>query len=204
MSSPPSFFAPSFVVFFAPSTLFFGPPSAGPLRIADAEVVRMAVGAGRAFSASSAAPASGDGDFGRFAPFWPADKKGEAVRDTTGGVLVREGGLLGRLMVGLSHEEKKSSAGSPAGVEVPSPGVPAISSVMITSVGYLSGSALDYVLDVLDQLLRIFCCSAFQFLLILVRSIRRVFDFSIFAREGSGSTVGLEVFGRGLVSTDLK
>lgn len=95
----------------------------------------MAVGAGRFFSASSAAPASGEGDFGLFAaPLGPAVRKGEAVRETTGGVPVREGGLLGLLMVGLSHEEKKSSPGSPAGVEEPST-VPAISSVMTTSSG---------------------------------------------------------------------
>jgi hypothetical protein len=57
------------------------------------------------------------GDFERVAPFWDeAARKGEAVR--LAGVLVREGGLLGRLMVGLSQEEKKSSPGSPAGVLV--------------------------------------------------------------------------------------
>lgn len=33
---------------------------------------------------------------------------------------VLDGGLLGRLIVGLSHDEKKSSFGSPTGVEVPS------------------------------------------------------------------------------------
>jgi hypothetical protein len=134
MSSPPTFFAPSLVVFLAPSTLFLAPP-VGPLRIALLEVVRMAVGAGSAFSASSAALARGDGDFGRLAPFVPAERKGDAVRETPSGVPVREGGLLGLLMVGLSHEEKKSSPGSPAGVDVPSPGVPATSSVITTSLG---------------------------------------------------------------------
>lgn len=108
----------------------------GPFRTALAEVVRIAVGAGRFFSASSAAPARGEGDFGRLAePFVPAVRKGEDVRETTGGVPVREGGLLGRLIVGLSHDEKKSSPGSPAGVDVPSPGVPIASSVMTTSFG---------------------------------------------------------------------
>lgn len=111
----------------------------GPLRIADAEVVRTAAGAGMVFSADSVV-AKGDGDFGRpaaDAPFWFADRKGDAVRDTIGGVPVLEGGLLGRLIVGLSHEEKKSSFGSPAGVEVPSEAAAIRSSVITTSPGYL-------------------------------------------------------------------
>jgi hypothetical protein len=88
--------------------------------MAEELVVRMAVGAGRLFSASGAA--SGEGDFGRLVefPLGLAERNGEAVLETTGGVHVREGGLLGRLIVGLSHEEKKSSAGSPVGVEAPS------------------------------------------------------------------------------------
>jgi hypothetical protein len=116
------------------------PPSGPVLRIAEDDVVRIAVGAGRAASLSAVLEASGDGDFGRdCAPFaLPADRNGEAVRETTGGVPLLEGGLLGRLMVGLSQEEKKSSTGSPAGVEVPSaPGVERESSVMTTSSGYL-------------------------------------------------------------------
>ena len=116
--------------------VLFAPPTAGPFRTAVDEVERMAVGAGRAFSASAAAAESGDGDLGLAAPLvLPAVKKGEAVRETTGGVPVREGGLLGRLMVGLSQEEKKSSAGSPAGVDVPPEGVPSTSSVMTTCAG---------------------------------------------------------------------
>jgi hypothetical protein len=110
------------------------------LRMAEDEVVRMAVGAGRAFSVSLTAPANGDGDLGRAAAeplTLPAERKGEAVRETTGGVLLRDGGLLGRLIVGLSQEEKKSSAGSPAGVAVPSAGVGSDSSEMTTSSGYL-------------------------------------------------------------------
>ena len=96
----------------------------------------MAVGAGRAFSASAAAAERGDGDFGLAAPLvLPAVRKGDAVLETTGGVPVREGGLLGRLIVGLSQDEKKSSAGSPAGVEVPPEGVPSASSVITTSPG---------------------------------------------------------------------
>lgn len=110
----------------------------GPLRMAEADVERIAVGAGRDFSVSSAAAASGEGDLGLAAPLaLPADRNGEAVRETTGGVPERDGGLLGLLMVGLSQEEKKSSAGSPAGVDVPSPGVGRASSVITTSSGYL-------------------------------------------------------------------
>jgi hypothetical protein len=102
--------------------VFLGPVAVGPFRIAGEEVVRMTAGADSLFPDDSVA-ANGDGDFGRpaaDAPFWFADRKGDAVRVTIGGVLVLEGGLLGRLMVGLSQDEKKSSLGSPAGVEVPS------------------------------------------------------------------------------------
>lgn len=53
------------------------------------------------------------------------------------GVPAREGGLLGRLIEGLSHEEKKSSAGSPAGVLVPVPSLESAASSMMTSSGYL-------------------------------------------------------------------
>lgn len=112
----------------------------GVFRIAEADVVRMAVGAGKAFSASAALAARGEGDLGRMpAPLEPpAERKGEAVRETTGGVADRDGGLLGRLIVGLSQEEKKSSAGSPEGVEVvPSDGVGKVSSVMTTWSGNL-------------------------------------------------------------------
>lgn len=83
--------------------------------------------------------AKGDGDFGcpaADAPFGFEVRKGDAVRDASGGVLVLEGGLLGRFMVGLSHDEKKSSLGSSAGVVVPSE-VAATESVMTTSSGYL-------------------------------------------------------------------
>jgi hypothetical protein len=112
------------------------PVAVGPLRTAVDDVDRIAVGAGRAFSASVAALERGDGDLGRAAPFaFGALRKGEAVLEPPSGVPVREGGLLGRLIVGLSQDEKKSSAGSPAGVDVPSAGVPSASSVMTTSSG---------------------------------------------------------------------
>jgi hypothetical protein len=115
----------------------FGPVEVGPFLMAEELVVRMAVGAGRLSSALTAA--RGEGDFDRVAefPLALAERKGEAVRETTGGVPVREGGLLGRLIVGLSHEEKKSSAGSPAGVEAPSPELASATSVTTTSSGYL-------------------------------------------------------------------
>jgi hypothetical protein len=115
----------------------FGPVEAGPFLMAEELVVRMAVGAGRLFSASGTA--SGEGDFERVVefPLELAERKGDAVRETTGGVPVREGGLLGRFIVGLSHEEKKSSVGSPAGVDEPSVELATGTSVITTSSGYL-------------------------------------------------------------------
>jgi hypothetical protein len=64
-------------------------------------------------------------------------KKGEAVR-LIPGVPVREGGLLGLLIEGLSHDEKKSSLGSPAGVFVPVPSLSSPKSSTVTSSGYLN------------------------------------------------------------------
>lgn len=75
------------------------------------------------------------GEAERFGPFSPGLRKGDGVRPTTGGVAVREMGGVGFLIEGLSQEEKKSSSGSPAGVDVPSGMSP---SVMTTSVGYLN------------------------------------------------------------------
>jgi hypothetical protein len=54
-----------------------------------------------------------------------------------GGVAVRETGGVGLLIEGLSHEEKKSSSGSPAGVEDPSVDTLLMTSVITTSLGYL-------------------------------------------------------------------
>jgi hypothetical protein len=90
------------------------------------------VGAATALSVDEAL----SGDLGReplAAP--PAVRKGDAVRLALEGVPVREGGLLGRLMVGLSQEEKKSSLGSPEGVLELLAASSAIS--MTTSLGYL-------------------------------------------------------------------
>jgi len=74
------------------------------------------------------------GDLGRSVPLplAPGFRKGDPP---TLGVPVREGGFDGRLIVGLSHDEKKSSS-SLAGVLVPS--VPTSgTSVITTSLGYL-------------------------------------------------------------------
>lgn len=109
---------------------FLAPAPVGPFRTT--LPARTAVGGGDELSLSPVR-----GDFGRvpFA-FVPAFKKGDAVRLPFEGVPTRDGGLLGRLIAGLSHEEKKSSWGSPAGVSAPSPGVPE-TSLITTSPGNL-------------------------------------------------------------------
>lgn len=56
---------------------------------------------------------------------------GEPVRPTTGGVAVRVGGGVGRLIAGLSHDEKKSSSSSTTGVASSMPST-------TTSSGYLT------------------------------------------------------------------
>lgn len=142
MSSATIRFAPNLLVFFAPRIFFRAAPvpTAVPGLRAAVAVGLIAVGAGREFSATSVAAARPKSPLNATAaaPFGPpADRKGEAVREITEGVPTLEGGLLGLLIAGLSHEEKKSSSVSVAGVELPSPGVPAISSVMTTSSGYL-------------------------------------------------------------------
>ena len=81
-------------------------------------------------------PGSGDFDLGAPLLLAPGLRKGDAVRLITGGVCVLDGGLLGRLIDGLSQDEKKSSPGS-AGVEVPSVGVAVLISATTTSSGYL-------------------------------------------------------------------
>lgn len=131
ISAAVTFFAPSLGAFLAPSTLpFLAAPAAEVFRVA--VVARIAVGAGDVGFSSEA----DKGDFDR-EPFAPAFRKGDPVRLTTGGVPVRDGGLLGRLIEGLSHEEKKSSSGSPAGVVEPSDWVPPGTSVTTTSPGNL-------------------------------------------------------------------
>jgi hypothetical protein len=135
--------ATSDVIFFAPSLVFFAPrifglraPAAveAVLRIAAEEVV-LDVGAEVAGVVVESDPLRGD--FGRAVPFplAPGVRKGDAV--LAEGVPVLEGGLLGLLIVGLSHEEKKSSSsGSPAGVCEPEP-ADSSTSVIWTSPGYL-------------------------------------------------------------------
>jgi hypothetical protein len=135
ISSPVTFLAPSLVLRAPRMLARFGAVVVGFLRMAVEEGARMGVGAGRA-SEVLATALRPEGDFDRVVPLGGlAVRKGEAVRETTSGVPVREGGLLGRLMVGLSQDEKKSSAGSPAGVDVPSVESAAASSVITTSSG---------------------------------------------------------------------
>lgn len=55
-------------------------------------------------------PGSGDLDLAVAVPLETALRNGDAVRPTWEGVAVLDGGALGRLMAGLSHEEKKSSS----------------------------------------------------------------------------------------------
>jgi hypothetical protein len=128
-SRPPSagatFFAPR-PFFFAPRMFFFGAAPAVVFRTAG-------------FAAGTAAgvlpsvdPTSGDLGRSVALPFVPGLRNGDPVR----GVPVREGGFEGRLIVGLSHEEKKSSS-SPAGVLVPSLTAASGTSVTTTSLGYL-------------------------------------------------------------------
>lgn len=118
---PPALRGPLVVV--APGVVF--------LRAAEV-VIRLAAGAA-GVEASESFLESGE------AVRWislPLPRSGEAVRPMTGGVEVREMGGVGFLMAGLSHEEKKSSSGSPAGVLLPVASSP---SVMTTSSGYLDG-----------------------------------------------------------------
>ena len=93
------------------------------------EVVRGAVGIDGVSSEAER------GDFDLAVPLLFALRNGDAVLEIPG-VFAREGGLLGRLMVGLSHEEKKSSP-SAAGVFEPLVAIPSVASVITTSSGDL-------------------------------------------------------------------
>lgn len=103
----------------APSTLALrGPPAGVDLRTADEEMARDVVGG----LVDEVVSELTSGDLGRAVefPLLSAFRNGEGVLPRFDGVPVRDIGGVGRLMEGLSHEEKKSSSGSPAGVEVPS------------------------------------------------------------------------------------
>ena len=111
------------------------------LRRAEEEMVRGAeVCAGVVDVESAASPPGADGDEER-AEEPPGFRNGDAVRVT--GVALLDGGFEGRLMVGLSQLEKKSSEGSPWGVEVPSAKVGDVISVMTTSSGNSLASAAE-------------------------------------------------------------
>lgn len=144
MTSAVTFFAPSFeVVFFAPRILALRGPVVVVFRRA-ADVVILLAG-GFASEAESDL-ARGEADLEISLPLALAFRKGEEVRPTTGGVPVRDTGGVGFLIEGLSHEEKKSSAGSLAGVEeapAPSPAT----SVTTTSLGYLIAQARQSCLN---------------------------------------------------------
>ena len=128
-----TFFAPSLdPAFFAPRTLVFRAP-VGPFLSAAECVIRLAAGLASVESVLESGEAVRAMSFPL--PFEsPGLAKGDGVRPMIGGVAVRETGGVGFLMAGLSQEEKKSSSGSPAGVELPSAASP---SAMMTSVGYL-------------------------------------------------------------------
>ncbi|KAG9680172.1 hypothetical protein KCU87_g160, partial [Aureobasidium melanogenum] len=152
------------------------PPTA-VLRAAAAGIARAVVGAGAGASAVN-------GDFGRAAPLAGVLRKGELVR-LMPGVPVREGGLLGRLMVGLSHEEKKSSS-SPAGVLVPlAPASSARSYMALLQFG-------------------ISLAPPCQLLLVFVGGIGSVFCLGVLASESGRATMALEILGCRLVTADLE
>lgn len=99
---------------------------------AEEEIALAVVGAAAAVAEPFAAWVDTRGDFGlEAAPFRPAFRKGEPVRAMPG-VPVLDGGLLGVLIAGLSHDEKKSSPASPAGVFVPVPSLSSPTSSTVT------------------------------------------------------------------------
>lgn len=83
----------------------------------------------------AAGSAADRGDLDLACPLPLAPRNGDAVL-LMPGVPVREGGLLGLLMEGLSHDEKKSS-GSPAGVFAPLPSLMSATSSTVTLSGFL-------------------------------------------------------------------
>ena len=157
----------------------------------------MRVAAGAADSASAL-----PGDLERAPPFAPALRKGEAVR-LIPGVLVLDGGLLGRLIAGLSHEEKKSSPGSPAGVPE-STSAPPVPSVTKTSLGNLMPRQLVASQQIwLYALAGISRCPPFQFVFVLCSGIRGIACLCVFAGKCGSATVRLKILGGRLVSTNF-
>jgi len=189
------FFAPR-PFFFAPSTLVFRGCVVAVLRIAEDGIARAVAAFASAFAGVDES-LRGDFDRGGPLPFAPALRKGEAVRLAFAGVPVREGGLLGRLIAGLSHEEKKSSEGSPAGVFAPSGELSSAMSATDTSSGNLEFHQLQFCNITSRSNSQSLICrnSSLQLFLILGRRIRGVFYFRVFARKCSRAAVGLEVFG---------
>ena len=142
MMSPVTFFVPSFdVVFFAPRMLVLrGPVAVVFRRAADVVILPMP----GLVSDVESDLVKGEADLEISLPLAAEFMNGEGVRPTTGGVPVREIGGVGFLIEGLSHEEKKSSAGSLAGVAAPPVPSPA-TSVITTSLGYLITNSVSHV-----------------------------------------------------------
>jgi hypothetical protein len=148
MSPETTFLAPSFCVFFEPRILaFLAPVVVGAFRTTGPG--RTAEGGGEAESLSGSA----SGDFGLdvpLLPFAPGLRNGDAVLLPAAGVPARDGGLLGRLIEGLSQDEKKSSSGSAEGVEESS-GVGTAMSVITTSFGYLQVAWLVIEIEIREN-----------------------------------------------------
>ena len=180
-----SFLAPS-LVFFAPRMFVLrGAAPVVVFLIADEDVVREAGGAA---GVDSGPPESGDLGRAMPLPFAGALRKGDAVREPLRGVPVREGGFEGRLMVGLSQEEKKSSSVSP-GVLVPSPESVSGMSVITTSSGYLVGVRYDDISYAMKACINwvmgcilfcIYCYPPRELLLVFRSGVRGIFRFRIF------------------------
>ena len=124
------------------------------------------------------------GDFERACatPLAFAFRNGDAVRLPIGGVCVRDGGFDGRLMVGLSHEEKKSSPASD-GAELSSAGVETTTLFTTTSSGFL------WLLEMVELTIwrfhsrfRICCGSPLEFVLVFCCSSRSILCLRVLAR----------------------
>ena len=172
---------------------------AGVFLNTELDVVRLTGGAVGASEVSVFA----NGDFGRPGPLPLAFRKGEAVR-LMPGVPDREGGFEGRLMDGLSHDEKKSSPGSPAGVFVPVPSLSSLASSITTDSGYLHTVSLCLVtIPNLQILLLILFYPPREFILVLRCSVRGVLGLWVFACKRCATAIPLEVLCRALIATDL-